>query len=146
MAAAAGETHPSYTQETHPGPPSEKEKIASLLLGWATDICPAGTQVWEMPRTGYPKGGQQLGTAYRVGWQWRTPEPTAALGTILTQAYEVTVTGRGGEARKGLPTPCSTQTAARRRRGQLTSPQSVASMLKARGTPSWEGSDFRILD
>lgn len=32
----------------------QKEKIASLLLVWAKDICPAVTQVWNMPKTGYP--------------------------------------------------------------------------------------------
>jgi hypothetical protein len=46
---------PGYTQETRPSPPSVKEKMASLLLGWAKEMCSAGTQVWEMLRTGYPK-------------------------------------------------------------------------------------------
>lgn len=47
-----------------------------------------------------------------VGWQQRTPEPTAALGTILTQAYKVTIARKGGGAAKGLPALGSTQTTA----------------------------------
>lgn len=38
-----------------PALPQRRRKWPSLFLVWATEILPAGTQVWEMPRTGYPK-------------------------------------------------------------------------------------------
>lgn len=77
-----------------------------------------------------------------VGWQWRTPELTVVLGTILTQAYKVPY--NNWERRRGHKRPSNPELHPNHG-WQLTSPH-LSSMLKARGTPSWEGSDFGTPD